>query len=1048
MLKYYLFALVILSNLCNSFSSPKQSFIENKGQLVNTEGRPANEIIYYNNRISPAVYLSESRISLVSTNNKQDEFSLDHFKFGVDQEIRIEKPKLFRVDLYFEGNTCSSNLKAEEAQTHKQNFYLPNCPDGLTNIKSFNSVIYKDVYPDTDFKLNFLNEILNSEFNLRNIDAINNIKLRFDGALEILRLDCKFILIRIKDGEFTFKLPEFFVTDKNNKKSKVELSYSINGNIIEYSDKKEKHDNNLELSEFEWSTFAGGLYEDKIMSCKFDNIGNVIATGFTYSQNFPTTPGVWKEQFSYPADILVMKFSNNGEIFWSTFYGSNGLEFGNAIKADKNNNYWIVGECRDNSFPYSPDAFQKNYNGGTADGIIIKLNDQGRMLYSTYFGGSNYDTFSCLAFDSKNNLWLAARTNSRVYPCTPDAYKSKLDGEYDGVLIQFSNDGKLLYSSYFGGVYDDFYEGIVVDSEDNIIVSGYSSSYNYYTTNDAFQKNLLGLTNAVLTKFSQQKNVIWSTFFGGSSYDYGSNLAIDSDDNLYQFGYTSSDNLPTTANVYQQKFGGGSDCYLAKFDNKGEFHWVTYIGGSDFESETATIYTQFGDVACSKSGQIAFAAKTISKDLKTTSDAFQKTAQGLLDGLFGIMNPDGTAATISYLGGSKIDYALDIDFYQDSMLVIGGVSESPDFPIKKGFQSAFGGIRDGFIVKFGALSGCLYPAFDYTDFKDIKQLNFAGYAHQKDNYVRLTKTKPNEAGAVWFNKKLPLQYGFTTNFSFRFSEGSNNNCKDNSEEGADGIALIIQNSNPYAIGWSGGGIGYDGIKNSIAIEFDTFSNDSAQLENLFDPDGNHIAVQCNGVNENSSKHTEGTNLAINSNIPHIYSDGRTYYVSINYNPKAKTMTVYFDDTKHFSSPVIFLKDFDLSKLINLESNALTYIGITGATGCAFQNQDILSWDLCLDKPFVTSIDNETNKYEKEIVSIYPNPANDRLMIYFDEPFRDFPEIKLTDVMGIDHCPVGIKKYYNNNKSIEIDLRDISSGVYFLKVNSQKNTYVNKIIVTK
>lgn len=417
------------------------------------------------------------------------------------------------------------------------------------------------------------------------------------------------------------------------------------------------------------------------------------------------------------------------------------------------------------------------------------------------------------------------------------------------MIIQFSNDGKLLYSTYFGDIYDDFFESLVVDSEDNVIVSGYSSSNDYPISSDAYQNRLIGSINAVMTKLSKEKKVIWSTYFGGSSYDYGSNLAIDREDNLYIHGYTSSFDLPTLPDVFQPKIGGASDCFLAKFDINGKFQWLRYVCGSGYE------------------------------------------------------------------------------------------------------------------------------------------------------------------------------------------------------EGADGIALVFQNSSPYALGWSGGGIGYDGIKNSIAIEFDTFSNDSTQIENLFDPNGNHIAVQCNGANENTSKHYPDIKLALNDNIPIIHSDGRIYYVSVNYNPQSKTMTVYFDSTKYLSKPVIVLRDYDLSKLINLENNISAYIGITGATGCAFQNQDILSWDLCIDKAFVTDVDEDTEA-DEELFSISPNPASDRLILSTRMEHKGDIEIKLINVLGLNpNIPIRNQNWVDEN-TIEIDLREIPAGFYLLIFTQNNISYTRKIICSK
>lgn len=323
---------------------------------------------------------------------------------------------------------------------------------------------------------------------------------------------------------------------------------------------------------------------------------------------------------------------------------------------------------------------------------------------------------------------------------------------------------------------------------------------------------------------------------------------------------------------------------------------------------------------------------------------------------------------------------------------------------------------------------CDATQFEYPDFANPINLNFVGNAKVNGKYLQLTPAFINSVGAVWYNKPIPVVSGFKTEFSFHLSEGSNNNCTDNSLPGADGLAFVVQNFIPYAIGLSGGGIGYEGIPNSIAIEFDTFSNDSTQIENYFDPNGNHIAVQTNHSSANTSKHKPGLLLGVNTNIMPLLTNGTVYFVKIIYEEREKTLEVYFDTTKQFNSPVIKIENFDLSKLINLERGYRAYVGFTSATGCAVEIHEILNWMMCPYPPDPSS-PVEDDKPETPVV-LYPNPATNKLFVGIDAPSPII--IKVIDVLGNV-----ILENQLENTTESIDISPLEIGSYIVEIVTSK-----------
>ena len=223
--------------------------------------------------------------------------------------------------------------------------------------------------------------------------------------------------------------------------------------------------------------------------------------------------------------------------------------------------------------------------------------------------------------------------------------------------------------------------------------------------------------------------------------------------------------------------------------------------------------------------------------------------------------------------------------------------------------------------------------------------------------LRLTPAIAAKRGSAWFNVQQPVSGGFTTVFTFQFTQGS--------LPPADGIAFVIQNSALSALGQTGGSIGYadgatcdgetcvnsgGGIPNSLAVEFDTFDNGAA----TDDPNANHIGIQSCGIvggvpQPNSPAHGENSvgfpicNLAGPVTPVPTMSDGSVYTVTIDYEPPScigdcgpGLMTVKLGNT------TVLTSELTLEDSMNLNSGK-AWVGLTSATGSAFENHDILSW---------------------------------------------------------------------------------------------------------
>ena len=349
--------------------------------------------------------------------------------------------------------------------------------------------------------------------------------------------------------------------------------------------------------------------------------------------------------------------------------------------------------------------------------------------------------------------------------------------------------------------------------------------------------------------------------------------------------------------------------------------------------------------------------------------------------------------------------------------------------------------------KSGSKDTCKNHPFAFNDFTKIQPIMTVGNAYQKDSFIRLTDVSRNRTGAVWFPYKLPVEKGFSVTFDFRISHGNNYDSPDNSLPGADGLAFVIQNNKSDAIGYNGGAIGYEGIPNSIALEFDTYNNDSTQIENYFDPNGNHAAIQSMGTKPNTSKHLTESMIAMAKDIMTIKTDSTIYHVKIDYNIIPGQFDVYLETTLLFGNPIISLSNFDPAKIINLTNGESAFIGFTSATGNATENHDILNWNICLFSDFIlTDTENDKGTGSEYYTNTYPNPAGNLLII--DCPANDLKNFSITIINNLG-IPVYNKILNNNgNSRFEINTTEFPAGVYYYTLKSGEFMVSNKFVIIR
>ncbi len=389
-------------------------------------------------------------------------------------------------------------------------------------------------------------------------------------------------------------------------------------------------------------------------------------------------------------------------ILYSTLLGG-GLSSstGQAIAVDSAGNILVAGNTYAADFP-TVNAFQSGLRGSSGNGFVAKINAAGTaLIYSTYIGGSNYNSFSSIAVDSAGSAWVTGYTFSTDFPVL-NPVQSANAGSYDAVVVKLSANGALQFSTYLGGSsYDEAY-GIAVDTSGNAYVTGYTqgpfpTTFGTILTPSQSYK-------AFVAKFGSSGGILYSTLLGGSSSDFGYSIAVDAGGNAYVTGYSYSSSFAgAPSGGAQPGNNGGGDAFVAKVNPTGSgLLYFTFLGGSSFDEGRA--------IAVDTGGNAYIGGQTSSTGLATPGAA-QTSLAGATDGFIAKLNPAGSSFLyVTYLGGSRQDYLDGLALDGSGNVYVAGYTDSRDFPITSALQSALPG--NGVSLFQSTNSGSAWSAFD------------------------------------------------------------------------------------------------------------------------------------------------------------------------------------------------------------------------------------------------------------------------------------------------------------------------------------------------
>jgi hypothetical protein len=401
---------------------------------------------------------------------------------------------------------------------------------------------------------------------------------------------------------------------------------------------------------------------------------------------------------------------------YSTYLGGTGYDSGVAVAVDAQGNAYVAGNAFSTNFPTTSGAYRTT-PPDTNSSYVAKFNPAGNALvYSTFIQSAE---ITAIAVDAGGNAYLTGDTGYLGFPITPGAFQTPQWGFETFITKLNATGSELIYSSRFGGDFDDFGRDIAIDASGNAYITGWTVSRaqsRSFPTVNAFQPNYGGGNNdAFVTKMNATGTaLVYSTYLGGGAIlnntdDWGDGIAVDAQGSAYVTGYTYSPDFPVTPGAFDTSWNG-LDAFVTKFSPDGsQLIYSTFLGGLSRDQGYA--------IAVDSSGNAFVAGATNSWDSPTTSTdegfpttpgVFQPT--GSFEGFVTKLNATGTGLIYStYLGGGSDDghsgedriWGIAIDGAGNAYVT--GDTNSATFPVVNAIQPVEGGgLKDAFVSKLNA----------------------------------------------------------------------------------------------------------------------------------------------------------------------------------------------------------------------------------------------------------------------------------------------------------------------------------------------------------
>jgi hypothetical protein len=319
------------------------------------------------------------------------------------------------------------------------------------------------------------------------------------------------------------------------------------------------------------------------------------------------------------------------------------------------------------------------------------------VTWSTFYGGSQSDNIAGVAHDPSGNVYATGESLSGNNIATTGAFDQSYSGLPAAMLVKFNASGIRQWATYFGNNGGKPYRAVTCSANStSVAIAGYTKT-NGLGTVGTFQPTLAGQMDGFIARFSSAGALQWCTYYGGFAYDLIHDISLNESGVSTVVGSTANaTGMSTTGDI---TFGGGTDAFVARFDDVGGRIWSTYIGGTqDDEALGVNVRTVLGLTTIVVSGTSSSPAGV------ATTGAWDTSLGGTSDAFLARLSVSGQMQWCTYFGGPGAETGTGTAFLALDRIALVGRTTSTTGLSTQGVAQSTPGYIDGFSVGDGYLA--------------------------------------------------------------------------------------------------------------------------------------------------------------------------------------------------------------------------------------------------------------------------------------------------------------------------------------------------------
>ena len=711
-------------------------FLENMGQMTDTDHKPVPFVLFKVSAPGMDVYLTEKGLTYVFVKIEEGH-EKDRSIMQTGQEKKEKKIEMSWVNLHLSGASIKrDNIIKTGESVQDFNYFYGHCPDGIYGVKEYEGITVKDVYPGIDWVLYGSNKTgMKYDFVVHPGADPNLVKLIYESE-KPLNMDLEGNLhLQTPLGKLTEEAPYCYLQESRLEIPSLYNIRTLDDHHTEVTFQlsplnREEGVENLKSKvqtliidpQLVWATLYGGISFEGVKGTAVDNEGNITAVGYVGGPGFPFQHWGTYNQIVYGGaehDGFIMRFTNTGILTWATYYGGLLPELAFSVACDAAGNIYVTGWTASPDFPLQNRAGA--YNSANGGIFILCFTNTGIRTWATRYG-TGEDGGNSISCDGTGNVYVTGYTTSAYFPTQyrAGAYnQTSHGGNDDAIILRFTIMGVLDWATYFGGRGWEEGRSIAFDGSNNVYIAGVTGSLDFpiQPRIGAYnQANLGGGEDAFILRFTSGGTLTWSTYYGDSGGEKANSIACDRSGNVYITGDVVGNRIPTQpwVGAYNQNvFGGGfRDIFILRFTNTGVLSWATFYGGSgdDWNKDANN------NLAIDNCGNVYVSFTTRSTNLFTFGNSgcgqyYDPSHNGDNDIFLIKFSNAGAVLWATYFGGNAKEYRQPIALDNNGNLFASGeffqssVGTTNTYPLTDPgggayFDSIPSGLDESFFAKF------------------------------------------------------------------------------------------------------------------------------------------------------------------------------------------------------------------------------------------------------------------------------------------------------------------------------------------------------------